>query len=320
MRMEYYRLRFRPRGVWLTPWQSDTLFGELCWALRYEEGEERLQAFLAPFLSGRPPFVLSNGFPGELMPRPVLPPAPAPASDKALAIAAMKAAKSEKAARWISSDVFHCIRRTGHVEPQVQRCGGLRRDVVIKNQINRRTGTTAPPGEQDEAAGNLYAQVEIGLPAELTEIAVYAAAESSEWAERLWALFGKLAHSGHGAKKSSGYGTFQIVGMDPLPDWSAPVDGANSFIALSNFAPAAGDPVDGYYEPMVKYGKLGEEFAGSAAMSPFKYPLLMVRAGAVFRTPEPRAWYGRMVRGVYPGDERIVQFAYTLALPMHLPD
>jgi len=72
--MKTYRVRLGLDSASLSAWQSDTIFGHLCWTVRYEEGEEALGEFLAPFLAGEPPLVLSNGFPGDLLPRPVLPP------------------------------------------------------------------------------------------------------------------------------------------------------------------------------------------------------------------------------------------------------
>lgn len=318
MTMEFYRLRCRPRGAWLSPWQADTLFGELCWLVRYREGPEGLRAFLAPFLAGRPPFLLSNGFPGDLLPRPILPARFARNDSKEAAIAHMQAAKREKALRLLVPQAFHALRCGESPTPD----GGLGMDVghavVLKNQINRLTGTTAGPDESGAAQGHLYACAELSLPPGVDEISVYAAAESAAWAARLERLFAEFACSGHGAKKSSGYGAFRLLSMEPLPEWGRALPGANGFVSLSNFCPAAQDPVNGYYEMMVKFGKLGEEYAVRDGLSPFKRPLLMVRAGAVFHDPTPRPWYGRMVRGLHPADGNIVQYAYALPLPMRL--
>jgi len=57
-----YRLRLRFRSACGTPLQADTIFGHLCWALRYLQGEDRLQEFLSAFHDGTP-LVLSDGLP-----------------------------------------------------------------------------------------------------------------------------------------------------------------------------------------------------------------------------------------------------------------
>src|SRR5436309_4450718 len=74
--METYQVRLALRAATGTPWQADTLFGHLCWQLRYQEGAQAVEDFLELYRLGEPPLVLSDGFPGspELLPRPLLPP------------------------------------------------------------------------------------------------------------------------------------------------------------------------------------------------------------------------------------------------------
>src|SRR4051812_18367196 len=74
--METYRLRLSLRTATGTPWQADTLFGHLCWHLRYQEDAQAVEDFLELYRLGEPPLVLSDGFPGspDLLPRPLLPP------------------------------------------------------------------------------------------------------------------------------------------------------------------------------------------------------------------------------------------------------
>lgn len=71
--MKAYRLNITPRSPLGSPLQTDTLFGHLCWALRYTQGEPRLRDFLHAFDDIPPPLVLSNGFPEDFLPRPVFP-------------------------------------------------------------------------------------------------------------------------------------------------------------------------------------------------------------------------------------------------------
>lgn len=60
--MEALRIDLAVRSRLETPLQADTLFGHLCWALRYLEGEDRLRNFLAAYQNS-PPLILSDGFP-----------------------------------------------------------------------------------------------------------------------------------------------------------------------------------------------------------------------------------------------------------------
>ena len=75
-----------------------------------------------------------------------------------------------------------------------------------------------------------------------------------------------------------------------------------------------GDPTDGAYKIMIKYGKLGEEktYCGQ----PFKKPLIMLRPGAVFRTSPVKPYYGRLVEDVAYSDSSVVQYGFAFSVPI----
>ncbi len=68
---EDYRILVEPTGPIGTPWQSDTLFGHFVWLVAMQEGKAAVQKFLEPFLDREPPFILSDGFPENLLPSPL---------------------------------------------------------------------------------------------------------------------------------------------------------------------------------------------------------------------------------------------------------
>jgi CRISPR-associated protein Csm4 len=326
-----YRATLRPRAATLTPWQADTLFGQLCWLVRYEQGEAALEEFLAPYRGGRPTLLFSNGFPvlrsaagpRALLPRPLAPSHQALAGEKkADRLGAMRQAKESKGVRWVTLEDFNALRRGESVAlPRLPAVESAR--PVLKNLINRLTGGTTALEEQP-GGGNLYGLEEIafvdksGLDPVGVDLHVYVRAEDESWGERARALLGQLARSGYGAKKSSGYGQFSVESWERFTGFDEPLAGANGFVSLSNWVPARADPVRGYYAALVKYGKLGEEFASSE--NPFKFPLTMLAAGSAFYDPVPREWYGRLVAGLAPADERVVQYGYAFAVPASLPE
>ncbi len=318
-----YRATIRPRGVTRSPWQADTLFGHLCWLIRYEEGEQALKTFLEPYRAGQPPLLFSDGFPSEYLPRPLLPrPFDADTHQpKHERVTAMQEAKQDKDIRWVSMAEFNALRRNPTTQLEARESPVVER-AVLKNSINRLTGGTTPL--DDDAGGNLYAVHEIGYATgdapERTAlpVSIYVRAVDDRHAERARDLLARLARSGYGARKSAGYGHFALddwqpfAGFDDLPD-------ANGFISLSNWVPAHTDPTDGYYTTTVKYGKLGEEWANAA--NPFKFPLIMLAAGSSFRTGAPPAeWYGRLVKDIAPGKDEVVHYGYALAVPALLAD
>ncbi|MBK6715480.1 MAG: hypothetical protein IPG57_10385 [Burkholderiales bacterium] len=73
MPMRTFKLTLRPESAFGTPLAGDTLFGHLCWALRWRQGEASLTALLEGYTRGQPFAVLSDALPAGLLPRPNLP-------------------------------------------------------------------------------------------------------------------------------------------------------------------------------------------------------------------------------------------------------
>jgi CRISPR-associated protein Csm4 len=319
-----YRATLHPRSATLTPWQADTLFGHLCWLMRYADGEASLQAFLAEYRRGAPPLLFSDGFPGDWLPRPLVPPPGLPRERaKAAQVRAMREAKAGKGVRWVSLDEFNTLRR-GQPVTLTPRPALAAQRTVLKNQINRLTfGTT--PALEEVGGGNLYNADELafvqaaGLKRLGLDVSLYVRARDADWAARARELLRGLSQGGYGAKKTAGYGHFDLVSWEAFTGLDEPPSGANGFISLSNWVPAGGDPTQGFYATMVKYGKLGEEWARSE--NPFKFPLIMLTAGSSFYAPAPiREWYGRLVEGIAPAEPRVVQYSYAFAVPARLAE
>jgi len=315
-----YRLRLLPRSAFLSPWQADTIFGHLCWAIRRHEGENALLEFLEPFRVNEPRLVLSNAFPSDFLPRPLMRPpnAPSSGSPKMEQVEAMRRQKETRGVKYVKLDEFNALCRGESLELVVQQ-DTLWTETILKNQINRLTGGTTPLDEEE--GGNLYSVdeqrfVDVKTGA-LLPMAVYVKVADDKWAERTLDLFKRVSLSGFGAKKSAGYGQFEVQGFEPF-DGFLQLPEADGFVSLSNFVPAPSDPDKGHYHTLVKYGKLGEEYASSGRLSPFKFPILMLGAGSTFYISESRDFYGQLVRGVHPEDEGIVQYGYAFALPVKL--
>jgi len=296
-------------GSFLTPWQSDTLYGSLCWELGRIEGETALQGFLERCRAGDPPFVLSDAFPGRLLPAPFclyrLAGRAEPDPEKRLALA-----REWKRRAWLPEGVFKAI-CSGRLPPlPPAQAEPLVQVTRLHVTLDRRSNTSV---EQ----GGLREEEESHLADTAGILTLYARVEP-EWKDRFARLWASMAASGFGKKKSTGKGAFHYEGMTPSSDL-AEQPGANGFVSLSHFTPASGDPTDGDYAFRVKYGKLGEEFA--AADNPFKRPLTLLKPGSCFRASSPiRPWYGRAVPGLAPARPEALQMAFALALPICFPD
>ncbi len=305
-----FRLTLTLRSATASAWQADTFFGHLCWALVQREGEDVLHSFLSQYDRGQPPLVLSNGFPGDFLPRLILPPLPSdPAQFKVERIRGARAHKRAAQVSYLSLGEFNQVRQGERTTPEPK--AGMQRRVTMKNQISRLTGTT---GEE----GQLYPQEEsYASPDDRGQSRVtFYLRTTSEFLGLFRALVEQVAAEGYGKRKTVGYGEIADWKLEPFEGFEQLVE-ADGFVSLSNFVPARDDPRDGYWQMLVKYGKLGEALATSD--NPFKQPLVMLAAGSCFRHTPVRPWYGRLVHEISPAHPEVVQYGLAFALPIRFP-
>ncbi|RLC96208.1 MAG: hypothetical protein DRI40_03820 [Chloroflexi bacterium] len=308
--MNWYRVILQMQSWTASAWQADTIFGHLCWGMRYLYGEKELEDFLEWYHEGVPPLLLSNGFPGDLLPRPLLPPSPEHGSPSLQQQKeAFDRGKKTKAVTHLSPEQFAQAIRGEEIGdlpqgPQQQRIAEQRR-VTLKNQISRLTGTTGEEGQLFPFEEFYWDTVTVYLKLEQGFL---------DTAQR---LFEYLRDAGYGKRKSVGYGQVKHLTLESFPGFPSPQD-ANGFISLSNFVPARHDPTTGNWRCLVKYGKMGEEY--SQEDMAFKRPLLMFEAGSTFYDPCCRDFYGRLVSHISVSQPHVVQYGFALPVPMKLPE
>ncbi|MCX7926522.1 MAG: type III-A CRISPR-associated RAMP protein Csm4 [Candidatus Omnitrophica bacterium] len=278
--------------------QADTLFGHLCWLVKYFEGEEELARFLAPFTEGNPPFLISDGFPFNSLPKPFI-------TD--FNILNKEEEKLIKSREWVTPRDFEKIRRAQKIESldDIKEEENFLYCLTTHNTINRSDNSTLQQK-------GIYSNTELFID----EISFYIKVTDKQWLNRVIDLFNKLSVFGYGRKRSIGKGRFKIKNVQEF-FWED-VEGANGFVTLSNFCPSENDPTEGVYKIFIKYGKLGSEFTFCG--NPFKRPLLMLKTGSVFKTEShPKQYYGKMVKGVSPIKKEVVHYAYAFAVPIKYP-
>jgi len=300
--MKNYRLKIKPQSSFLTPWQADTIFGNLCWIMAWREGDDALKEFLNEYKNGNPAFVMSDGVPGDLLPSPTH---LSLAEQKEKGFDAFKKAKELKKVSWLSLDVFESVRKGNlEIEPFAP-IKTFKTFTTLHSSINRITGTT---GEE----GSLFELPEYAV--EQNDISIYLKIKDG-WEDKVLALFKDLSLTGYGKKKSVGKGAFEIIGQLESFDRFDDFDGSSGFMSLSNFVPAKNDPTNGFYKTFVKYGKLGGEFTYCG--KPFKKPLMMLTAGSSFKVNgNMKPFYGRMVEDIAPAKPEVVQYGYAFAVPV----
>ena len=71
--MQAHRFTLKPLSAFGTPMAGDTLFGQLCWTLRHQLGNDRLNALLGGYTDGNPFAVVSDALPAGHVPLPSVP-------------------------------------------------------------------------------------------------------------------------------------------------------------------------------------------------------------------------------------------------------
>jgi len=86
-------------------------------------------------------------------------------------------------------------------------------------------------------------------------------------------------------------------------------------MTLSSYIPDSKAPTKGYYEILLKYGKLGGDFAKS---DPFKVPLIMFRSGSVFYSSEDKI-YGSLLKNIHRNSD-IRHYAYAFPVGINIEE
>ncbi len=310
--MLLYRFRLIPESPWRTPWQSDTLAGLLCWMCARTEGDVALrEQIIDPALADRPPFVLSDAFPGDWL--------PVPAAVRLLDWPAEQR-KAVKRARWLSREAFGRLQRGERAAlSDLIFHTGIREYTQLRNTLSRSANTTAD-------GGGLFPTQEAVLDKGENCLTVYVRLEAG-FVDLFWRLVQELAQWGFGSDRSAGKGQFHLgSALEPADDLDRPAD-ADGCVVLSTFQPAAADPTDGAWESFTKYGKLGPDFGLDNV---FKRPMILLRPGACFSCTGPRGWMGRAVQmqDLLANDviseltgrgTAVVHWAFGLCVPLNWP-
>jgi CRISPR-associated protein Csm4 len=295
--MGVYRILIRPTGPWATPWHADTVWGSLCWAIRDLEGETSLAEFLDAYICGSPPLIVSDAFPGELLPFPYGAPFDFVEGEKVKPRWCEAAAFAE----WGEAGLPRIVLARDRQRPYEQY--GL-----LRAQRNRLTDT-AEEGKLFEVEQFSFSRTAFPGGGNLT---IYFRC-GEDFAPRLASCWEVLADRGFGKRASVGLGSFEIAGRVEASGRFEIGDRHNGFVALSHFVPAEADPRDGYWSLHAKNPK----FSGSHVGRFLKGTLLMLTPGSRFATGgPPRDFYGRMIPMPRPGFEKALHYGLCFAAPV----
>ncbi len=317
--MQTHRLTLQPLSAFGTPLAGDTLFGQLCWTLRHQHGQARLERLLDGYTAGQPFAVLGDALPQGYLPLPSLP------SRFWQEARADQDRKILKQKRWLP--LAACERPLqewqAHAHSDTEAARAIAGPEAIPaieraqphNSINRQTGTTGT------GQFSPYSQTQHWFhPAMRFHLYVCLDPERLSLVELLDAL-NTLGATGYGRDASIGLGKFSVtVDADmAMPDTPA---GSNAWLCLGPCAPQnLGFVAErSFYQPLTRFGRHGDMAVHSG--NPFKRPVLLAKAGSVF-TPEhfepARRCIGQGLTHVSSSQPETVQQGYAPVFPLPLP-
>lgn len=316
--MKTFHCNIRICSAFATPLVGDTLFGQLCWAVRQRHGEAMLTTWLEGYTEGKPFVVVGNPYPAGHLPRPTVPQFLLSSSTTTDA----RLRKQQKGLRWMpiakSSLPLHQWLEQGLCNDQdILVSASVNTNLALESQalhqhnsLNRLTNTT---GKGDGFAP--YSQTRIWYHPELTWQVTVVLDDERLTPEQCHQLFIDIGMTGYGRDASSGLGKFEVLSFEPVAVQSQP---ANSYIALAPIAlcEQQWNEEQSFYQTKVRFGRHGN--VGVHQGNPFKKPVLLADAGALLQTKDVaiRLFAGSGLTGVSEVIPNTVHQGYAPLYPV----
>jgi CRISPR-associated protein Csm4 len=284
--MKLYKTTIKPLSAFGTPLKGDTLFGQLCWSIRYAFGISKLETLLKDYESA-PFLIVSDGFAKGYLPKPKLP-------NRYLNEGDDKKANRKKV--WLApSDLESGNFANGKTAAQV---GEDKSFITMHNSINYQTFTT---DENDFAPYGVDEFV-------LCEKDIYFLIDEQKISvSELKEAFALLAKIGYGKDTTIGKGRFEFGEFEAIN-----TKDSKTVMALSPFCPQGIESKECFYEPFIRFGKKGGDRANQ---NPFKKPIIMADTAGVIVLNEPKSYIGRAIKG-HSTHADIVHQGYAIAYPI----
>jgi CRISPR-associated protein Csm4 len=288
--MKLLKTTIQPISNFMTPLKGDTLFGQICWAIRFKFGKERLEELLSSY-ENEPFLVVSDAFASGYLPKPTMP---------SLLLSEDKEQKKENRKKiWLTYDeLVNAEYQEARTNEEIGY--NFKNDNVVKNSINYKTFTT----QGDNFAP--YSMEEMFF----SSCDIYFLINKNFSKDELFLALELVSQMGYGKKSTIGKGRFTF---DDLKEFDVDIT-SNTFIALSPFSLTDLKASNVFYEPFVRFGKSG---ANRATTNAFKKPILLADRGAVLVFDEKidLKYVGKAIKSVSSYAD-IVHQGYSIVLPI----
>lgn len=317
-----YLWKIKPVSSYLTPWQSDTIYGHLLWAISLLYGDEEIKNTLNDFENNKSPFIISDGFIDGKLPmikKQVIKRETNQKFAELLNLNLVEVIKRRKVINKISSitlEEFNRLRENYSNEEfmfdklkEDLSKGSLSKDkiftqtTVMHNVINRYTGSTTD--------NSLFFSKEFFTT---KDIHIFIKLREDYSIKKFETLLKFVEDNGYGKKVSTGKGEFKTISFEKFNGFNK-IENADGFIVLSNYIPKNFDYKEVISEnPLIKFGKTAN--FGENADIPFKKPFACFAAGSLFKNGENKN-IGKILKNIHY-DDKIVQIGIPFTLEVKL--
>ncbi len=290
--MKLYKTTITPLSTFATALQGDTIFGQLCWAIRYSFGEEKLKDLLGNYQE-KPFVIVSDGFASGYLPKPSLP--------SRLLSENPDEKKMNRKKVWLTLEHLQNAQfskaKTNKEADYINK-----KDSVVKNSINYKTFTTGDDGFDP------YSEEEMIL----SDHDIYILLDEQKFSlEDLQKSMNTVSEMGFGKNSSIGKGRFSFSDFSEV---SLQKQNSTTYMTLSNSTLEGLECKDIFYTPITKFAKHGASLATASA---FKKPLLLAKSGSVivFDKNKSVQYIGKAIQGHSVYKETVHQ-GYSIVIPL----
>lgn len=343
--MKTYLITIKPTSGFGTPIKGDTLFGQLCWQIYYDNilFGKNLSELLSDY-DKNPFIVISSAYPKikdvVALKRPDLPIELLFSFNNLPKEQIIKQRKYYKEKKWflislnqkkssIKEDGLYCNdeelfeKFINNVDLDVQRFFkkvGIKSIILdfeqMHNTINRLSGKT---GEGRFAPYSVEQKVYVP---EL-ELAIFVGLREDIKIEMVNKAFERIGNIGYGKDASTGLGKFQVENYIEIDlGFFFGKDGVNGCYTLSPSVSDSNDYRKIYFSPFIRFGRHGDILARSG--KPFKNPVIMADEGAVYLFNDKnildKPYLGKAVTGLSKILIETVHQGYSLYIPIKVEE
>ncbi len=288
--MKLYKTTITPTSNFLTPLKGDTLFGHLCWSIRFVFGKKRLEEFLNDY-DNNPFLIISDGFPTGYLPKPKM-------MSNLLGENTLEKKSNRKKVWLAKKELENGEYYKARTDKEINNID--KKDTIIRNSINYKTATT----EGDKFSP--YGVNEMSF----SKKDIFFLVRFDFKLEELNKCLEFVSKSGYGKDSTIGKGRFEFTSFEEVDK----NDISNTYMALSPFVVHNLKCKEIYYEPFTRFGKSG---ASRAFKNPFKKPIIFADYGAVIKFEKKMdiRYIGKAVTNISTYND-IVHQGYSIVLPI----